>query len=205
MWTRFLPAIRKAVELIDGGAIGRVRHVTADFAFRAEVNPDSRLFAPAMAGGALLDVGIYNLAFCSMIYKQQPEQILSHLHIGSTGVDEAAAVQMHYPQGASAQVYAGIRVNTAHEAMVYGEKGFIRIPDYWHANRLYLHTSEEPQEFHLPFEASGFQFEAMEVMACVRAGRRESPLMPLDETLALAGTMDEIRRAGNLRYPFEEA
>lgn len=204
MWTRFLPAIRKAAELLSSGAIGSVRHVTADFSFHAEVDPDSRLFAPALAGGSLLDVGIYNLALCSMVYGRQPEQIQSILTMGDTGVDEAAYVQLGYPGGAGAQVFSAIRFDSTHEAMIYGTEGFLRIPGYWHASELALNNREGERSFHLPYEASGFQFEIMEVMACMAAGQTESPLMPLAETLALARTMDSIRKANGLIYPFEQ-
>lgn len=204
MWTRFLPAVRKAMSLVEGGAIGKVRHVAADFGFRAEADPDSRLFSPELAGGSLLDVGIYNLAFCSMVYGRQPDQVQSHLQIGSTGVDEKAAALLQYDGGGTAFVLSAIRLNTAQEAIIYGEKGYIRLPQYWHATSVILHNQDGEQTFHLPFEASGFQYEITEVMDCMRRGLKESPIMPLDETLALAGTMDRIRRDNQLRYPFEE-
>jgi predicted dehydrogenase len=203
MWTRFLPAMRKAAELIEGGAIGQVRHITANFGFFAEVDPESRLFAPDLSGGSLLDVGIYPLALCSMVYNRPPDRIQSRLVLGETGVDEAAYVQMDYEGGGSAQVFSAIRFDSTGEAVIYGTEGHLRIPEFWHASRVFLTNGEGSREFHLPFEASGFQFEILEVMDCIAKGRTESPLMPLDETLALARTMDSIRQANHLKYPFE--
>ena len=204
MWTRFLPSTRKAMALIEEGAIGKVRHVSADFGFRTEVRPSGRLFDPALAGGSLLDVGVYNLAFCSMVFGRQPDRLQSHLTLGETGVDEVATALLNYRGGGSAFVMSAIRVNTAHEAVIYGEEGSIRLPAYWHGQTVLLDNRDGHQEFQLPFEASGFQFQAMEVMACLEKGLSESPLMPLDETLAIAGTMDRIRFDNQLRYPFEE-
>ena len=203
MWTRFLPAVKKAMALIEEGAIGTVRHLSADFGFRTDVRPEGRLFDPAMAGGSLLDVGVYNLAFCSLVFGSQPDRLQSHLVLGETGVDEVATALLNYRGGRSAFVMSAIRVNTAQEAVIYGESGSIRMKEYWHAQELQLHNQDGQQTFHLPFEASGFQFQAMEVMDCVRKGLLESPRMPLDETLALARTMDRIRFDNQLRYPFE--
>jgi len=204
MWTRFLPSIVKVRELISGGAIGPVRHVNADFGFRAGVNPESRLFAPALAGGSLLDVGIYNLSFCSMIFGGEgPERVQSHMNIGTTDVDETATVMLNYKGGQSALTISSIRLSTAHDAAIYGEEGFIKLPGYWHGNTVILSNKDGVQEMEFPFEPTGFQFEAAEVMSCLEKGLKECPIMPLDETLAIAKTLDKVRFDNHLTYPFE--
>ena len=203
MWTRFLPTICKTRELIDGGAIGKVRRINAEFAFRAERDPKSRLFAPDYAGGSLLDVGVYNLSFARMIFKQPPEYILSKLYIGSSGVDETADVTLIYGGGRSASLYSAIRVSTAQDASIYGEDGYIKLPSYWHSDTVILKNADGEREIKLPFEASGFQYEAAEVMRCLDAGLLESPVMPLGESLEILETADKIRRDNGLRYPFE--
>ena len=204
MWTRFLPAVRKAMALIEEGAIGEPRHVAVDFGFRSEVDPESRLFAPALAGGSLLDVGVYCLSFCSLVFHQQPDRLQSHLSIGATGVDETATALLNYRGGRSAFVHSAVRVNTAQEAVIYGGLGSIRLPEFWHAQHLLLKNAEGEQPFHLPFEGFGFHFQIQEVMDCLSRGETESRIMPLSETLAIMQVMDSIRFANNLRYPFEE-
>lgn len=204
MWTRFLPAVRKTAALIRDGAIGRVVHVSADFGFRSTVNPEGRLFAPRLAGGSLLDVGVYNLAFCSMIFGEQPESIQSHLTIGETGVDEIATALLRYSGGRSAFIVSAVRMNTAQEAVIYGEEGMIRVPEYWHGKEILLKNRSGEQTLHIPFEASGFQFEIQEVMDCLKRGEKQSAIMPVEESLAIARMMDSIRQAAGLRYPFEE-
>ena len=203
MWTRFLPNICKVRELIADGAIGKVRHINADFCFRAGVDPNSRLFAPASAGGSLLDVGVYNVSFCSMIFGKQPSNVQSYLNIGSTGVDESASVLLNYDEGETALLVSAIRLNTPHEAVIYGEEGSIKLSPYWCGDTILLNNKDGTQEIQLPFENGGFQFEAMEAMSCLDKGLLESPIMPLDETLAIMKTLDKIRYDNNLRYPFE--
>jgi len=203
MWTRFLPHICKTRELIADGAIGKVMHVNADFGFRAGVNPDGRLFAPGSAGGSLLDVGVYNVSFCSMIFGKQPDCVQSYLNIGSTGVDETASALLSYSGGESALLLSAIRLNTPQEATIFGEEGSIKLTPYWCGDTVRLFNKDGAQEIKLPFENGGFQFEAMEVMSCLDKGLLESPIMPLDESLAVIQTLDKIRSDNNLRYPFE--
>jgi predicted dehydrogenase len=203
MWTRYLPAIRKVRELVAEGAIGRVLHVCADFGFRAGVNPEGRLFAPAAAGGSLMDIGVYNVSFYSMIFGKQPDRIQSQMSIGSTGVDESASAIFHYEGGQSASVFSAIRVTTAQDASIFGEDGYIKLPAYWHGDTIHLNNKEGAREIRLPFESTGFQYEAAELMSCLGGGLLESQAMPHCETLSVMRTLDKIRFDNNLRYPFE--
>jgi len=206
MWTRFLPSICKTRELISNGAIGNVLHIGVDFGFRADVDPNSRLFAQNSAGGSLLDVGVYNVSFCSMIMGKQPDRVQSHLNIGGTGVDESASMLFNYSEGQSAQLISSIRMTTPHEAAIYGEEGYIKLPAYWCGKTVVLNNKDGAREMVFPFEdAAGFQFEALEAMSCLDKGLLESPDMPLDETLAVMQTLDRIRFDNHLRYCFEEA
>jgi hypothetical protein len=138
-----------------------------------------------------------------MIFGKQPDRIQSHMDIGSTGVDEIATALLSYDGGKSAHVISAIRLNTAHDAVIYGEEGSIRLPVYWKAQNLMLSNNDGAQEINLPYDSTGFQFQAIEVMSCLEKGLKESPIMPLDETLAIIETMDKIRAQNNLRYPFE--
>ncbi|MCL2814296.1 MAG: Gfo/Idh/MocA family oxidoreductase [Oscillospiraceae bacterium] len=203
MWTRFLPHIKKTMELISQGAIGEVRHVNADFGFRAGVNPEGRLFSPDTAGGSLLDVGVYNISFCNMIFGGPPETISSQITVGSTGVDEIASALLGYKGKKSAFALSAIRLNTPQEALIYGEEGSIKLSPYWCGDTILLNNKDGFKEIKLPFGDGGFQYEAMEVMDCLDKNLLESPVMPLDETLEVMKCLDEIRYTNNLRYPFE--
>jgi predicted dehydrogenase len=205
MWTRFLPALVKVRELIAQGAIGEVRMVQADFGFRMEFNPKSRLLDPVLGGGALLDVGIYPISLAWMLFGK-PKQITSVTHLGQTGVDEQMAILLGYDQGQIAICSAAVRTNTVQEAIIYGTDGHIKIHSaWWKGERLTLAQSgKDPQVIELPLEGNGYNYEAAEVMRCLRAAKLESETIPLDETLAIMGTLDEIRAQWGLRYPMEE-
>jgi predicted dehydrogenase len=205
MWTRFLPVLVETRQLLADGAIGDIRIITADFGFCASFNPQSRLFDPHLGGGALLDVGVYTVSLASMVFGSPPSRISSMAHLGQTGVDEQAAMILGYDQGQLAVLTTAIRTNTPQEATLNGTKGQIRIhTPWWKPDALTLSVQgQEDQIVHLPLEGNGYNYEAVEAMNCLRSGRAESDVMPLDETLAIMKTMDQIRAQWGLRYPME--
>lgn len=200
MWSRFNPITVQVRQWIAEGRIGEPRLLTADFGFRTPWNPASRLLDPGLAGGALLDVGVYTLAYASMIFGR-PVQIQATSHIGATGVDESTAMLLKYAGGQIASLTCAIRTRTPQGARIDGTEGSIEIPAFWHAPLARLIRPEtEPLQVAGEF---GFQYEIAEVIACLVANQIESPHMPLDETLAIAETMDAVRSQIGLKYPFE--
>jgi predicted dehydrogenase len=204
VWTRFLPVMERVRGLLSEQAIGEPRMLAADFGFRTEFNPKSRLFDPALGGGALLDVGIYPVSLASMVFGE-PTRISSMAHLGETGVDEQSAMILGYSEGQLAMLYTAIRTSTPHDATIMGSAGSIKIhAPWWQPTALTLiRNRQEPETIDLPFEGNGYGYEARAVGDALRAGRIESPVMPLDETLAVMRTMDTIRAQWGLKYPME--
>lgn len=201
MWTRFLPVTCQVREWLQGERIGQVRMLSADLGFRARCDPSARLFNRELAGGALLDVGVYTVALAHMIFGRCPETIQALAHLGETGVDEQTVMSLRYAGGELARLACAVRTTTPQEAWLYGTEGMIHIPAFWHAPKATLYRDgEEPVE---TVGEVGYHFEAAEVMVCVRSGRNESSIMPLDESLDIARTMDAVRRQIGLRYPWE--
>lgn len=201
-WTRFLPAIISVREQIAAGVIGETRHIQADFGFRAKFDPRSRLFAPELAGGALLDIGIYplNLAF---LLCGPPTEIHATTHLGSTGVDEESAILLRHRNGESSQLYCSLRADTPREAVITGTEGRLNIEfPWWQATRFTVHTREDQSEnFEFENRGGGYSDEAEAFMEMIRSGTFESKIMPLSESIAILQTMDEIREIWGLSYP----
>jgi predicted dehydrogenase len=203
MWTRFLPAIVRLRELLQAGAIGEVRMLAADFGFRAELDPAGRLFDPEYAGGGLLDVGVYTVSLASMVLGP-PASIVSQARLGVTGVDEQAAVVLAHEGGALAALTCAVRAHTSEAAWIAGTEGLIRVHrPWWRSAGLTVESGGTTEEIDLPMRGNGYNYEADEVARCLEAGRLESPVMPLDESLQIMRTMDRIRAQWPLRYPME--
>lgn len=194
MWTRYLPAIVQTRKWIEEGRIGEVKTMTANFGFNIGWNPASRLLNKKMGGGALLDVGVYPVSFASMIFRQQPANMMSSAHIGKTGVDERFSALFEYSENRTALFSAAVRLKLANDAFIYGTEGYIQLPDFYSARSAFLFRSDGvTEEFNDHRQSHGYIFEAEEAMQCFLEGRQESPLMPLDETLNIMKTMDSMR------------
>ena len=205
MWTRFLPAWRQIRKWIDDGAIGDLRMVNATFAFRSGWNPDGRLLNPDLAGGGLMDVGIYVTSLAYWVTGRDPVDVVSEAHIGETGVDEQAAFIFKYDDGALAMLSCGVRTATQHVAMIYGTDGWIEVPHmFWNTTKATLHKGDEETIFSEPHLSNGYEYQAREVSECIARGEIESPILPLDETLRIIGTLDTIRGQAGLVFPFEK-
>jgi dihydrodiol dehydrogenase / D-xylose 1-dehydrogenase (NADP) len=205
MWTRFFPLMEEVRRLVSEGAIGEVRMLNVDFGFRADLDPASRLFDQRLGGGALLDVGVYCVSFASMVLGR-PSGFVGLAHLGETGVDEQASVVLEHEGGRLANLSIGIRTTTPQEATIMGTEAFVRIhAPWWRPESMTIsRPGEESETVDAPVSGNGFNYEAAEVMRCLEAGKKESDVMPLDETISVMRTMDGIRAAWGLRYPSEE-
>lgn len=204
MWTRCFPLVRELVRRTQAGDIGEVRLVMADFGFRAAFDPISRLFAPELGGGALLDVGIYPVAL-AFLFLGAPAQMHSHATLGATGVDELCSILFAYENGAQAILSASLQLDTPKQAFICGTEGRFHLPaPWWKPSEAYLVRNDGSQEHLLyPYEGDGLQFEIRHVHDCLRQGMTESPWMPLDETLLIMRTLDALRAQWGMRYPGE--
>jgi len=203
MWSRFLPAMGKVRELIAGGAIGEVRMILGDFGFRGGWLPETRMLNSALAGGGLLDVGVYPISLASMILGT-PVNVTGSAHIGETGVDEQAGMVLKYEGGALAVLATGVRTATPHEGWILGTEGRLHLhAGWWRGSRITLHTDADARDIDVPMVGNGYNYEADEVAACLAAGKTESDLMSLDETVTIMETMDQLRAQWGLKYPME--
>lgn len=203
MWSRFLPSFVKVRKLVRDGVIGDLQMVNAGFGFRASYDPGSRLFDPNLGGGALLDVGIYPVSFASMTLGT-PKNIVSSVQLGKTGVDEQGAIVLAYDQGRLAVLTMAIRTEIPQDAYIVGTKGRICLfSPWWRAERITLLKGKKEEAIDLSYTGNGLNYEAEEVIKCLRAGKRESEIMPLDETLSVMKTLDQIRAIWGLKYPME--
>jgi len=205
MWMYFFPAMAKVRELIAEGVIGEIRLVQANFCFRKGWEPQGSKLNPALGGGALLDVGVYDIAFAQMIYGKEPQRISSMADIGKTGVDEQSSMIFGYEGGAMAVLTCAVRTETLFEAAIYGTDGYIKVPHkFLQPDKIIVKAGQE-QEKEIKFGriGNGYNYEAAEVMRCLRDGEVECPIMPLDTTVAIMKTMDLIRQQWGLVYPME--
>jgi dihydrodiol dehydrogenase / D-xylose 1-dehydrogenase (NADP) len=203
MWMRFLPAAVKLRELLAAGTIGTVRMVEGMHGFRGPYLPEERLLNPALAGGALLDMGIYPVSLAFMVLGR-PSRISGMAHIGKTGVDEQSTVLFGYGGGEIAICTSAIQTSLPTRASITGTEGIIDVGDPAVPYKLVVTQGRgQPQVYEPPHIGLGYAHEALEVHRCLREGRLESDVMPLDESVTIMETLDQIRAQWGMRYPFD--
>ena len=193
MWTRFLPHVREIRRLLAEGALGEIVTVTADHGQWFAEDPAFRLFAPALGGGALLDLGIYPVSFASMVLGE-PSRIVALADPAFTGVDAQTSILLGYESGAHAVLTCTLRAKSPTRGAIVGTDARIEIEGDFYAPAAFtlIPRDGEPWFYEPPEELRGLRHEADEVARCLGEGLLESPLMPLDETVAIMRTMDEV-------------
>ena len=201
LWSRFLPSYAELGSLLAQGAIGEPRMVEAEFGFVMDFDPAHRLFDPALGGGATLDLGIYPVQLGHLVFGA-PDQVAAVGHVGTSGVDEHVAAVLRHPGGGITVAKASLTASMRCGATITGTAGTIEIPPLVHRpESLIVRNLDGVRTVDAPITGIGLHHEASEVQRCLAAGERESPLMPLSESLALATTLDAILAAVGVRYP----
>ena len=130
MWTRFLPAVKQAKQWIDEKMIGDVKFVKTALGFSSEFNAEWRLYNRELGGGALMDIGVYTASIISMIYNEEPEEIIGFANIGKTKVDETGQYAMKYSNGRMAEMSISIKTSMNNDVFIYGDRGYIHLPNF---------------------------------------------------------------------------
>jgi predicted dehydrogenase len=193
MWTRFLPHVVEIRRLLQQHALGDLVTVIADHGQWFTEDAEHRLFAPALGGGALLDLGVYVVSFSSMVLGT-PDRIVALTDPAFTGVDRQTSVLLGHPGGAQAVLTCTLAARTPTRASIVGTDARIDVDGAFYAPSAFTLTPRvgEPTRHELAHEGGGLRHQADEVARCLRDGRAESPVMPLDETLAVMETMDAV-------------
>jgi len=205
MWTRFFPATKKMKALIEAGEIGEIKHIYALFSSRCDtIDPESRVFNPALAGGALLDIGVYPLMAATAILGHNPMGFQQFHVLTETGVDSRMSVQMQYENGATAQLMTSLDAEGPADLTVYGTKGYIHMKDFWHPTSFEVVCSGDRDEYQFDAENEGFHHEFEEAARCILAGAKETRQMPVGESVAVCGITERLRHDAGVYYPGEQ-
>jgi predicted dehydrogenase len=193
MWTRFLPHIAEIRSLLAEGALGEIVTVTADHGQWFAKDPEFRLFAPELGGGALLDLGVYPVSFASMVLGK-PERIVTLIDPAFTGVDGQTSMLFGYASGAQAVLTCTLFAESPTRAAIVGTDARIEIEGVFYAPTSFelISRAGDRTVFETADEGVGLWYEAEEVAHCLREGLLESPLMPLDESIEIMRTMDAV-------------
>ncbi len=200
LWTRFIPATEKLIELLDKQTIGEVQSVRADFGFKGDLNFKSRVYDKKLGGGSLLDVGIYPI-YLSLIVLGQPTAIEAKASFMETKVDGSCAMVFKFENGSKANLESSIETNTPTEAYITGTKGVLKLHRrFHHSEKMSITQNGETETIDIKYKGSGYIHEIEEVNNCLLDNKTESTKLPLATSLDLISVIDRVREEIGLKY-----
>ena len=202
LWPPFQPIYLKTKELLDSGKPGKIVHLNASFSFQPPFDPDERLFNLSLGGGSLLDIGIYPV-IDALYFIGVPSDIIAKASFSETGSEDSISIIFGYKDGRMATLYSSFRTSGNIGVDLLCENGnlyFSRARDMSQRLKVELNGKENVEYSLLP-DGMGYQFEAIEVMKCLDAGKLQSGVVPHSFSLDLMNTLDRIRKAAGIVYP----
>jgi len=202
MIPRQVPLLKKVMQWVKDGRIGEVRMVKASRCARGEFTPGARQLNPELGGGSLLDVGVYVISFAFQVFGKAPVESVGLSHIGEIGSDEQGVAVLKYDKGEIADLSFALRTEAVNEAYILGTEGYIKVHDLFAVPTkasLFI-DRKEVDVIEEPIIGNALNYEAEEVMRCMREGLKESPFMPLEESIQIMEVMDKIREPWGLVY-----
>ena len=204
IWTRYMPSRQLINEALASGVIGNVSTLTCSLSY--PVTYKERIVRPELAGGALLDVGIYGLNFALMHFGDDILRTDSSVAFTDTGVDAQETITLHYRDGKMAVITAGVLARSDRKGIFYGDKGYIIVENINNPQSIsvYSLSDELVEKIEVPAQITGYEYQIREAMARIRAGQLEAASMPLSESIAVMERMDSLRKSWGLVYPMEK-
>lgn len=202
VWSRFLPSVQRAAEIIASGELGDLRWIQADLGFPAPYDAEARLWKLEEGGGALMDLGVYLLTW-ALVTLGRPESLAASSRLNGDGVDTETAMTLRYPSGAQAQLMASLTTVSTQTATVAGTQGMLRCsaPLFNPRQLTVTLASGQPRVEDFPPAGRGYTYQLREVTRCIQQGQTESPTLPLADTLTTMSLLDQSRSQCGIRYP----
>lgn len=203
IWTRYMPLSHKVKELLEAGAIGEPRVLTATLCYQMEGK--ERIMRPELCGGALLDLGVYVLNFARMYFGTDITKTVSNCHMGATGTDMMESISLSYADGKMANLQSGAVALNDRQGIISGTEGYIRVDnvncpecvEVWRDYKL-VESYGVDKDF-----VNGYEYQVLECKRCLENGLKESPMMPHAETLSVMKQMDALRKEWGVHYPMD--
>ncbi len=205
MWYRLNPLLLRAVEIATSGRIGELTSVRADLSRLFPYDPHHRLYDLAAGGGALLDLGVYPVNFVWAVLGR-PSRVAATGRLSPTGSDWVVGLQLSYPDGAVAQVHTSAAGASPDTGLILGTEGWLRLERRLHRpEAVTVSTASGVETMSAePLAGNGYRHQVAEVERCLRAGLTESPLLPLDDTVAILELIDDARAQLGVRYAADD-
>lgn len=204
IWTRYMPMRKTLDDILESDVIGELHSLTANLGYR--INNVPRLVDPNLAGGSLLDVGVYTLNFASMVFGNNIKDISSTVIKTDTGVDAQNSITLYYENNRMAILHSTMMSRTDRRGIIYGSKGYIEVENINNCEGIKIYSLDGNliDEYKTPKQITGYEYEVEASIKAIKNGELECIEMPHSETLIIMRLMDKLRNNWGIKYPFEE-
>jgi predicted dehydrogenase len=204
MWIRFLPVIKKVIEILDSKKLGNINSISADMSYKAPYQKENRYFNPKLGGGSLLDLGVYGI-FLAHTLLGYPEQIHAHAKLTSENIDESSVFILMYPQGSYALMESSFIKQTQMDAFIYADNGFIKIRSPWMAKSpgiifTMYDAMDKPEEINFDWEGRGFQFEIEAMVTAIEQNKIETDELSFQTSINMMKITEQIKSITGIKY-----
>lgn len=204
IWPRYMPSRQMIRRVLDSGIVGKVNAMTANLHY--DIDEVQRIWDPALAGGALLDVGIYGLSFALTHFEGEIARIDSSVQLTQTGVDAMETITIHFADGSMAMLTHGIYNRSDRKGIFYGEKGYIVVENINNPESIHVFDDQDRllEHYDVPEQINGYEYEFREAIRCIQEGKTEADSISLAESVAMMEIMDSLRKDWGVVYPQEQ-
>lgn len=204
IWTRYMPSRQLINETLNSGIIGKVCTLTANLSYT--ISGNYRIVAPELAGGALLDVGVYGVNFALMHFGEEIERMESSVQMTDTGVDGMESITLFYKDGRMAVLTHGIYGRSDRKGIFYGDKGYMVVENINNPQSISVYDQGDNlvKFIAVPEQITGYEYQFAEAARCIAAGKIESESMSLSDSITVMEVMDGLRAQWGLVYPQEK-
>ena len=204
IWPRYMPSRKMINDVIASGVIGKVNTLTANLSYK--IDDKERIVTPELAGGALLDIGVYGINFAIMHFGWDVERVESSVKMTEAGVDAMETITIFYKDGRMAVLTHSIYARSDRKGIIHGEKGYIVVENINNPGSISVFDDNDQLLAHydVPEQINGYEYEFIEAVECISAGKVESDSMPLEDSIFMMEVMDSLRNSWGLVYPQEK-
>lgn len=205
MWTRFMPARKMLDDILERKVIGNITSLTANLGY--SLLHKERLVKAELAGGALLDLGVYPIQFALMVAKSRVSQITSVAHLSEEGIDLKNSITLTFENGIMAVLHSTMLSLTDREGVIYGENGMIKVKNINNCEGISVYDKDGKllEEYAIPEQINGYEYEVIACMEALKKGKTECGEMTHDDTIYGMELLDQIRKQWGMKYPFEDS
>ncbi|MBU3003220.1 Gfo/Idh/MocA family protein [Paraglaciecola arctica] len=203
LWSRFMPCLSQLRQLLDEGIIGDVQYIQSEIGFAFQKRDKARMIKAELAGGALLDLGVYSITVSQFLLQEHPDKVTAMGKLTQQQVDGHVFANMRYPSGRFAQFTCSMLAQSSNTMRIVGSEGYVNLPScFWDTDKAEIFKDNQLlQTIEIPHPVNGFEYQIEASMDSIQKGLLCSDVMSHTDSVGVLSVMDDIRKQLGVKFP----